>query len=64
MLRIQLNTRVKVALVTRLRAEAKRSNRTQDCLLEFILGDFYKNTSADQRKRMYAKLPEKRAART
>lgn len=58
--RVQLNTRVSPDVAKKVRADARRNNRTVDMVVETILTDFFAGWNVAERSRFYQQVPEKR----
>lgn len=50
---VQLNFQVPPNLAARVRADARRNNKTLDSVGQVIIGDFFKAYNAEQRARFY-----------
>ena len=53
----QLNVRVPKSIKARLKAEAARSNKSQEIILTAIISDFFKSWSSEERERFYVGKP-------
>lgn len=59
----QLNIRVPAEQADRLRADARRSGRSLDAVMETIIGDFLSGWTVSERKQFYSTKPIKKAGR-
>ena len=51
--RVQLNFRVSPGIASKVRADARRNNKTLDAVGETILSDFFKAWTAEERAKFY-----------
>lgn len=59
----QLNIRMPESLVERIRADARRSGRSIDAVMETIISDFLRAWTVGERGKFYATRPVKRQGR-
>lgn len=59
----QFNVRLPASLVDRIRADARRSGRSIDSVIETILTDFLKGWTVTERQKFYGTQPAKRLGR-
>lgn len=59
----QLNIRLPEELAERLRADARRTGRSLDSVMETIISDFLKGWTVSERSRFYETKPAKKAGR-